>query len=162
MAIFGTNNRDEDMAKPPMGTTAPHQINMVGEGTVFDGTLTADSDVRVSGRIIGTLRVKGRAIIAQEGEIEGEIEAEDADVAGRVKGNVRCTERLVLRNSAHIDGNIHTARLIVEEGATFDGECTMGTRTVKSADLKPIPTPIPAPVAEPVEERNGTTKAPTH
>lgn len=106
--------------------SAPTQINMIGEGTVFEGTLRAQSDVRVSGRIIGKLQVTGKAIIAQEGSVEGEVVAASADVAGTVQGDLNVTERLVLKGSARVEGNIRTARLVVEEGAVFEGKCLMG------------------------------------
>jgi len=124
----------------------PNQINMIGEGTVFDGTLRAEGDVRVSGRVLGTMHVAGRIIVAQDGVVEGEMEASSADVAGRVKGDLRIEERLVLRSSARVEGTIQTGRFIVEEGAMFDGECTMGARTVQSEEIEPVP--IGPPEAE--------------
>jgi cytoskeletal protein CcmA (bactofilin family) len=102
------------------------QLNLVGEGTTFEGTLEAQSDVRASGRIVGTLDVTGKAIVAESGTVEGEIIATNADIAGRVQGEIRVEERLVLKSTARVDGNIQTDRLVVEEGALFTGECEMG------------------------------------
>lgn len=102
------------------------QINLVGEGTVFEGTLRAESDVRASGKIVGKLDVDGKAIVAESGVVDGEIVATNADVAGRVEGEIHVSERLVLKSTAHVDGNIETDRLVVEEGAVFTGECRMG------------------------------------
>lgn len=122
MSIFGTNDSS------PMTQdkhTAPDQINLVGEGTVFEGTLRAESDVRTSGRILGRLEVEGKAIVAESGSVEGEIDATDADVAGHVQGEIYVEDQLVLKSTAHVDGDISTDRLIVEEGAVFTGSCTM-------------------------------------
>lgn len=102
------------------------QINLVGEGTVFEGTLRAESDVRASGKIVGKLDVDGKAIVAESGVVDGEIVATNADVAGRVEGEIHVSERLVLKSTARVDGNIETDRLVVEEGAVFTGECRMG------------------------------------
>ena len=104
----------------------PDQINMVGEGTVFEGTLRAESNVRVSGHIKGTLDVQGRAILTQEGVVEGELRATDADVAGSVQGEIHVSERLMLKSTARVDGNIETGRIKVEEGALFAGQCEIG------------------------------------
>lgn len=103
------------------------QVNLVGEGTVFEGTVRAENDVRASGKIVGTLNVEGKAMIAESGSVEGEIIATNADVAGHVQGEIQVEERLVLKSTARVDGNIETDRLVVEEGAQFSGECTMGT-----------------------------------
>lgn len=103
------------------------QINLVGNGTVFEGTIRAENDVRASGKVIGTLRVEGKAMIAENGSVDGEIIATNADIAGRVQGEIEVEERLVLKSTARIEGNIETDRLVVEEGAKFTGECKMGT-----------------------------------
>ena len=122
------------MAKQPNAAVS-NQINMIGEGTVFEGTLTSESDVRISGRVDGKLEVKGKVIVAQEGSVEGEITAASLDVAGRVQGEVVVEERVVLKSSARVEGNIQTARLVVEEGASFNGRCQMGNRTMRSESI---------------------------
>lgn len=106
---------------------AQDQINLVGKGTVFEGTVRAESDVRASGQIVGTLNVEGKAMIAESGSVDGEIIATNADIAGRVQGEIVIEERLVLKSTAQVDGNIETDRLVVEEGAQFTGECKMDT-----------------------------------
>jgi len=111
------------MANQP--NAAQDQVNLVGEGTILEGTLRAENDVRTSGRIIGTLRVKGKAMIAEGGAVEGEIYATNADIAGHVEGELHVEERLVLKSSAQVEGSIETDRLVVEEGAQFTGDCQM-------------------------------------
>lgn len=106
---------------------APPQINLIAEGTEVEGTLKASDDLRVSGTIIGTLNVDGKAILAEEGKLDGDLHATDADIAGTVDGNLHISGRLVVKGTAHIKGTIRTKRLIVEEGAEFDGQCEMGT-----------------------------------
>lgn len=112
---------------PDQTNTVQDQVNLVGEGTVFEGTVRAENDVRASGKIIGTLNVEGKAMIAESGTVEGEVIATNADIAGRVQGEIQVEDRLVLKDTARVDGNIETDRLVVEEGAQFTGECTMGT-----------------------------------
>lgn len=127
MALFGNDKEQPTtMSKQAGGAPAANQMNMLGAGTVFEGTLRADNDVRISGRIVGKLDVDGRAIVAPEGSVEGEIKAVSADIGGSVNGELRIEEKLLLRASARIEGNIKTGRLIVEEGAIFNGECQMG------------------------------------
>lgn len=92
----------------------------------MEGTLTAKDDIRVSGKLKGTLRVDGKAIIAQEGSVEGDVFATDADVAGTLVGEINVKGRLVLKGSAKVQGTVRTTRLIVEEGAVIDGTCEMG------------------------------------
>ncbi len=114
-----------DMAKQ-IQPANPVQINLIGEGTEVEGTLRAKDDIRISGRIKGSLHVEGKAIIAAEGVIEGDLRAADADIAGTVVGEIVVKGRLLLKASAKVDGTIRTTRLVVEEGASFDGHCEMG------------------------------------
>lgn len=122
------------MARNDSTPSAPSQINLIAAGTSLEGTLTATDDIRVSGKLKGTLKVEGKAIIAQEGHVEGEVFASDADVAGSLKGDITVKGRLVLKNTARIDGTIKTTRLIVEEGAVIDGTCRMGQLDPKRAE----------------------------
>lgn len=107
----------------PPGTV---QINMIGEGTEVEGTLRAKDDIRISGRIIGSLIVEGKAIIAAGGEVDGDVRAADADVAGKIKGEITVKGRLLLKSTARVEGTVRTTRLIVEEGAIVEGKCEMG------------------------------------
>lgn len=108
------------------GPAVPAQINLIAEGTVLEGTLKAGDDIRVSGRLKGSLHVNGKAVIAQEGVVDGDVHASDADVAGALTGEINVKGRLVLKETARVNGIIRTSRLIVEEGAQFEGSCEMG------------------------------------
>ncbi len=110
---------------------------MIGEGTVFEGTLRSESDLRISGRIVGKLDVGGKAFVAKEGVVEGEMIATNAEIAGSVQGEIRIRELLVLKGSARIDGNIEATRLIVEEGSIFNGKCQM-TKDAAKARVHPV------------------------
>ena len=122
MSRFG--NKKDTMAKTQSSAPSP-QINMIGEGTVFEGTLRSESNLVISGRIVGKLDVGGKAIVATDGVVEGEMIATNAEVAGSVQGEIKIRELLVLKGSARVDGNIEATRLIVEEGSIFNGKCQM-------------------------------------
>lgn len=115
-------------------TTVQAQVTLVGERTVLDGTLQVEDDFRAHGRIIGTLKVEGKAMIAEQGTVEGDIIATDAEIAGHVEGKIQVKECLVLKSTARIDGKIETDRLVIEEGAQFSGECKMDTAVSESAE----------------------------
>jgi cytoskeletal protein CcmA (bactofilin family) len=141
---------------------AQDQINLVGKGTVFEGTVRAENDVRASGQVIGTLRVEGKAMISESGSVDGEIIATNADIAGRVQGEIEIEERLVLKSTARVDGNIQTDRLVVEEGAQFTGECKMGTPIAVNGEPSEDETsPTDEAADEDEEEETGETRSAT-
>lgn len=136
MAIgISTTKKEREQQMARHGSPDPsNQINMIGEGTVLEGTLRARGDVRVSGRVVGRLEVAGKVIVAQEGSVEGELDAQSADIAGAIDGHIQIAERIVLKSTARVDGDIKAGRLVVEEGAVFAGQCIMearpGARTI--------------------------------
>jgi cytoskeletal protein CcmA (bactofilin family) len=107
-------------------TPDPIAINLIGVGSEVEGTLRSSTDVRINGKIIGDLIVKGKVIIAEKGVVEGTVSAQNADIAGTIRGDLEIEERLVLKASSNIQGAIRTGRFVVEEGAQFEGSCAMG------------------------------------
>lgn len=165
MGLFNnTSNETESSSMSDHQSATQDQINLVGTGTVFEGTVRAESDVRTSGKIVGTLRVEGKAMISENGSVDGEVIATNADVAGRVQGEIEVEERLVLKSTARVDGNIHTDRLVVEEGAQFTGECHMGTPvsvngTASENDQSTNEAPTTSTSDEDAEEEASTEQA---
>ena len=104
----------------------PDRVNLVAEDAVLEGTLYIDGDVRINGRIIGSVKVQERVVMGSEGLVEGDLTAAEADLAGVVQGGVEVAERLVLRSAARIAGTIKAGDLVIEDGAVFNGTCQMG------------------------------------
>ena len=60
------------MAKQRSGAPAPPgQVNIIGQGTVIEGGLQANSDVRISGKVVGNVNVEGKTVVTPEGVVEG-------------------------------------------------------------------------------------------
>jgi cytoskeletal protein CcmA (bactofilin family) len=112
----------------PTGNPA-EQHNIIGAGSVVEGTLRAGGNVHVAGTVNGNVEVKGRTVVMPGGVVDGELTSASAEVGGHIKGQVVCSERLVLKATAVIDGDIRTAKLVIEDGATFNGRCQMGAQT---------------------------------
>ena len=109
-------------------------LNVIAEGTSIQGTMTSSSDTRLGGRLDGELKVDGTIYVAEDGFVDGSIQGDDVNISGTIKGVVTAKNKVFLTSTAKIDGSISSNRLVVEDGATFNGECHMG---VKSKDLSP-------------------------
>lgn len=101
-------------------------LNTISRGTVVEGKIHTKGDIRVEGRIVGTVTCEAKLVIGEHGYIEGFVEARNAYVAGRVKGELVVKELLQLQEKANIEGNIFTQKLSVQVGAEFSGNCQMG------------------------------------
>lgn len=106
-------------------------LNMVSEGTTFNGTINTQNDIRIAGKTDGKLISKGKLIVTSTGVVEGGVNALDADIAGKVDGELRVSNKLILRQSAVVEGDIYTKTMIIEEGAEMNGACRMGSEVEK-------------------------------
>ena len=101
-------------------------INLIGAGTVIQGDIKSNGDIRIDGTLIGSLNVKGKLVIGTSGNIDGETICQNADVSGSIKGKITVNELLSLKSSAKLTGDIVTNKLAIEPGANFSGTCSMG------------------------------------
>jgi cytoskeletal protein CcmA (bactofilin family) len=120
--------------------TSSTEINLLGNGTVVEGTVRAESSVRVDGKIKGKLVCKNTLTIGANGEIEGEVEAKNAIVGGKINGKLKVAEKLVLESKSVLLGELKASQLIIEEGAVFEGTSNMGKKDQLMP--KPISDPI--------------------
>ena len=86
---------------------------------------TEPLSIRVDGTLIGEIVAKASAAIGLTGAVEGGVMAKNVTIAGKVKGTVTATEKLTLEGKSITRGDIRASKLIVDEGATFDGQCAM-------------------------------------
>ncbi|MBK9339085.1 MAG: polymer-forming cytoskeletal protein [Lewinellaceae bacterium] len=137
--MFGSNKSTED-SKSTATATPSSSLNTLVKGTIVEGSLRCDSDLRVDGTIKGKLTCKAKVIIGPTGAVEGEIVCANAVIEGRFKGNLQVSELLNVRETAEIEGDVVTNKLLVQSGARFNVSCKMETGSangaLKNADLK--------------------------
>ncbi len=114
---------NKSMAK---NTNETPSVNLIGAGTVIEGDITTNGDMRIDGSLTGTINVKGKLVVGATGMVEGEIICQNADVSGTIKGKIGVAELLSLKSSSKLNGDIITNKIAVEPGATFSGSCSMG------------------------------------
>jgi cytoskeletal protein CcmA (bactofilin family) len=99
--------------------------NIIGLSTVVTGEIISVGDFRVDGEFNGVVDIKGEFIVGPSGIVSGEIKAKTGEVSGKVCGTMVFEESVVLKSTAEIDGDIITNKLIIEDGCTYNGRCTM-------------------------------------
>jgi cytoskeletal protein CcmA (bactofilin family) len=101
-------------------------VGLLEPGIEVEGKLTISSGmVRLNTHVKGEISSEGTIIIANQGEIEGEIRTKLISVAGKVKGAIRASERLEIKQDGVVLGDIHTPSLVIDPGGYFDGTCHM-------------------------------------
>lgn len=102
-----------------------HTINLIGTGTIIEGNIISNGDIRIDGTLKGNLSTKGKLIVGDTGKISGEVNCKNFEVEGSVDGKVNVTDLLSLRSKSKILGDIITSKLAIEPGAIFTGKCDM-------------------------------------
>lgn len=113
-------------------------INLIGAETIIKGDITTNGNIRIDGTLIGSLQVKGKLVIGENGKIEGNVICKNADISGTAKVKIKVAELLTLKSSAKLIGEIITTKLSIEPGANFSGNCRMGNdkQIIEEANLK--------------------------
>lgn len=98
----------------------------VGHGTVLTGETNFQMMLRVDGHLTGTVTSDGGTlIVGTNGQVDANVSVGVATINGAVNGDVIATEKIHLGRTARVMGNIATPRLVIEEGAVFEGGCSM-------------------------------------
>lgn len=100
---------------------------LIGKETIFDGELSSAEAIRVDGTVNGNCKCEKRLILSAEGRIKGNITAQSVIISGEVDGDITVTGKLELLSSGKIAGDIIAGSIVIDEGASFDGRCTMSS-----------------------------------
>lgn len=102
---------------------------LIGKGTVFEGNLSVQHSLRIDGKLVGNLKSSDSIIVGKEGIIEGEIDVKNAVIGGTVKGKIVASGKVTLESTAVLVGKMKATKLVIAEGAVFDGNSQMkGTK----------------------------------
>lgn len=107
----------------------------ISKGTILEGSVETFGNLRVEGKIVGNTKSKSKVVLSESAVVDGNVYAQNAEIAGEIKGILEVTDVLILKPSAVIHGDIITGKLVVESGASFNGNCKMGSMTNKNIDL---------------------------
>ncbi len=100
-------------------------VNILGPGTEVKGDIISNGDIRIDGKLVGSIKTDGKLVVGQTGVIEGEVECKNSDLAGSFQGKITVSELLVLKATVKVKGDIYTSKLSIEPGALFTGTCNM-------------------------------------
>src|SRR5581483_1728274 len=97
----------------------------LGRGSHVNGTLVFRGAVHIEGDVEGEIAADGVVTIAASAVVNARIAATSIVIQGRVTGEIVARERLEIRGPARVSGSVATPRLVIHEGAVFEGRCTM-------------------------------------
>lgn len=114
------------------------QMTIISADTQVRGELIIQNAALLLGTVEGKVLSQGRLHIGEGAVCKSSVEGAAITVDGSVEGNVLARERLELNSTARIKGDITAAKLIVAEGASFSGNCSVGTEAVRNAKFEDV------------------------
>jgi cytoskeletal protein CcmA (bactofilin family) len=109
-------------------------INRIVEGTLVEGTINSDSNLRIDGEFKGNLITKGRLVVGLKGKVSGTVNCLCCDVEGTLEGDVTVLELLSMKSSSTVQGDLYYGQLSVEAGAKALGTFRMGVSEGKQVN----------------------------
>ena len=147
--------REKTRPEETGGTSA-----FLGKGTRIVGKLTFEGSVRIEGQIEGEITAEDGLTIGEGAVVKAKVNGTSIVVHGQVTGDIAARTRLELRAPSKVVGNLSTPNLVIQEGAVFEGQCSMGgaaagdtvrrgkkpdfsvlLRNEETAEIVPPPTP---------------------
>jgi cytoskeletal protein CcmA (bactofilin family) len=107
---------------------------IIGQEASLEGRLTVKHAMRVEGQVKGELTSTDTITVGNTGKVEGAVTAENVVIGGQVDGNIKAGGRVTLEAGSRFTGDLEASRLVITEGATFNGHSTMpGSHTAAPA-----------------------------
>lgn len=110
----------------------------IGQGVVVEGKITSGQDLRIDGKVDGSIEVGNHGlIIGASAAVKADLVARSVIISGSVNGNVTASERVDLQASGSVEGDITTPRLIMADGAIVKGKVDAAGRRAEKAPPQP-------------------------
>lgn len=160
-AAFGKFSEKDDDGPAP-GRAGQQGTSIIGPGAELVGDLTGSGQLRIEGRVDGTIRMDGEVQVAAGGAVEGRIEADSVVTAGRIDGTIAARDAVRLEDGCRVEADVFSPVLELMEGGMLDGRVDMsGSGLPEEPDLGGEPPGGPSgPGAEPPRAEGEAARVP--
>jgi len=104
------------------------QINIIGKGITIRGSLTGGGDLVIEGKVEGQIALKNHLTIESSGFVEADIRADELTINGTASGTIDALTKVSISQSAKVNGDIKATRVVIEDGAVFNGSIEMDVK----------------------------------
>jgi len=135
MSLFVRKNEDPAAAPslgvvPPVRPVEPAPVedpdcDYLGRGSRIQGKLRFEGTVRIGGVIEGEIEATEGVIVERGAEVSARITAATVLVLGKVNADIHASVLLEVGATGVVRGKVTTAALAIQEGAIFEGSCSM-------------------------------------
>ncbi len=103
----------------------------IDKDTEIVGDIKFNDSFRIDGKFKGKILSGNTLIIGENGDVEADIEVRSVSINGKVKGSINTKDRVEIFSKGRVTGKIIAPKLIIEEGAFFQGTCQMELKALE-------------------------------
>ena len=103
--------------------------SILGPELEIHGDVKVSGSLLIYGKIFGNIHSNGAVQTANGSVINGNISAKEAAISGKVDGDLDIEKKVTLGDTSYLTGNLKASILTIEEGAKFDGVCSMAKKS---------------------------------
>jgi cytoskeletal protein CcmA (bactofilin family) len=107
-------------------------------GSHINGELRFEDTFRVDGKVTGKIVSEGELLVGDKGHVDGDVEVSRAYISGRLQGRLRARIRVEITAGGRVEADIETPSLRIEDGAFFQGKCSMVPKSVPGSGASRI------------------------
>lgn len=138
-AIRSVTGTADGMPAPQAALASRENRAYLDKGCVVKGKISFKGSVRIDGEIEGEINSEDNVAIGEGAVISANIKAVSIVVAGAVSGELSASQRIELYPSAQVLGNLTAPKMVIHEGAVFEGTCIMQPKAVREERKPAVP-----------------------
>ena len=104
--------------------------------TELVGDIKFKDSFRIDGKFNGKIKQGDTLIVGESGNVEGDIEVNNISINGKLKGTVVAKSKIEIFSNGSVTGKIVTPKLIIKEGAFFQGTCQMNLKAIEGGNVE--------------------------
>jgi len=125
-----SSSKESGFPGTPLGASSPirpssstaRNLACLGSTLKIKGEISGDEDLQIDGKVEGPISLPGhRLTIGRTAQLNSEVTAGEVIIYGTAAGNLSARDRVEIKKDAEVMGDITTARITVEDGASFKG-----------------------------------------
>ena len=121
---------------PAPGPELRDEKTVIGKQIFIEGTIRGQEHLLIEGSIKGNVEMgKHNFAVGPNGQVEGEILAQNVGIRGQLKGSVTAQGKVEIKKDADILGDIKAKSISVEEGAYFKGSIELDRKPHRKAEF---------------------------
>ncbi len=109
----------------------------IDKDTVIEGDISFRESFRIDGTFKGRILAGTNLIIGESADVDAEIEVSNIAINGKIKGTIKAKEKAEVFSQGWVIGKLITPKLVIEEGAFFQGTCQMELKALDSGTDEP-------------------------